>query len=608
MRRRVTLGFAALRAAALGALVLLLWNPSAARVTAGGAPPLVLLDASLSMAGRGGRWRGALDTARALAQGGIIWRFGERVAGFDTLPPTDGASRLAPALDAAAARGGPVTVVSDGAIPDFADIPPDLARRARIVLLPRAPFFDAFLASVDGPRRVAAGDTIRLKVSYGTAGLRPGSTARERPGKGEERKTTLAVNVSGRRVLSRPIVLPDSGIVSTDLTLPPSPAFHGPSTGSSPAGGWQALEVRLEGIAGDSEPRDDGRLFVLEVKPQPSVVLLASPPDWETRFLARTLEDVARVPVRTFIEAEPGGSRWRDAATLESRAQSEVARAVAGAALVIEAGDPATFSRFRPKGAVLLWPGTRRLDGDWYVQPPPSGPSPLTGALAGVAWDSLPPATSLVELAPDSSTTVALAARLARRGPARPMVALSERAGARRAVIAAGGLYRWAFRGGASAEAYRALVAGLVDWLLEQGVGSKERFAPVTYETPNGIPLQWRWTGKGEPSDVVVSLAADPGHRIDTLRFDAGGRAELRLPPGVYRYAASDGRGAERGVVAVDTYSDEWRPAVPILVPQSGTPGVRLTSVALRDRWWLFVVVIAALVAEWAWRRREGLP
>jgi hypothetical protein len=608
VRRRVTLGLAALRAAALGALVLLLWNPSAARVAAGGAPPLVLLDASLSMAGHGGRWRGALDTARALAQGGIIWRFGERVAGFDTLPPTDGASRLAPALDAAAARGGPVTVVSDGAIPDLADIPPDLARRARIVLLPRAPFFDAFVASVDGPRRVTAGDTVRLKVSYGTAGLRPGRTARERPGKGEERNATLAVNVSGRRVLSRPIVLPDSGIVSTDLTLSPSQAFYRPFTGSSPTGGWQVLEVRLGGVAGDPEPRDDARLFVLEVKPQPSVVLLASPPDWETRFLARTLEDVARVPVRTFIEAEPGGSHWRDAATLESRAPSEVARAVAGAALVIAAGDPATFSRFSPKGAVLLWPGTRRLDGDWYVQPPPSGPSPLTGALAGVAWDSLPPATSLVELAPDSSTTVALAARLARRGPARPMVALSERAGARRAVIAAGGLYRWAFRGGASAEAYRALVAGLVDWLLEQGAGSRERFAPVTYETPNGIPLQWRWTGKGEPSDVVVSLATDPGHRIDTLRFDAGGRAELRLPPGVYRYAASDGRGAERGVVAVETYSDEWRPAVPILVPQSGTPGVRLTSVALRDRWWLFVVVIAALVAEWAWRRREGLP
>ena len=590
MRRRVTLGFAALRAAALGALVLLVWNPTAARVEAGGASPLVLLDASLSMAGHGGRWQEALDTARALAQGGVIWRFGERVAGFDTLPPTDGTSRLAPALDAAAARGGPVTVVSDGAIADLADIPPDLARRARIVVLPRTPFFDAFVASVEGPRRVSAGDTIRLRVSFGTAGKRETGSGK--------RNATLAVNLGGRRIASRAVPLPDSGIVSSELTLPASRIPHP---------GWTGLEVRLDGVS-DSEPRDDARLFVLEVSPQPSVVLLASPPDWETRFLARTLEDVARVPVRTFIEAEPGRGRWRDGATLEGRAPGDVARAVAGAALVIEAGDPAMVGRFSPKGAVLLWPSQRRLDGDWYAQPPPSGLSPLAGALAGVAWDSLPPATSLAELGPDSSTSVALVARLARRGPPRPMVTLSEHAGARRAAIAAGGLYRWAFRGGASGEAYRALVAGLVDWLLEQGAGSGKRFVPVTYETPNGMPLQWRWTGKGEPRDVVIALAADQGQRVDTLRFDAGGRAELRLPPGVYRYAASEGEGAERGVVAVDAYSDEWRPAVPVVTPHAGTPGGWLTGVALRDRWWLFAVAIAAFTAEWAWRRREGLP
>ena len=169
----MTLGLAALRAATLGALVLLAWNPTAARV-ARGVPPLVLLDASLSMAGHGGRWRHALDTARALAQGGVIWRFGERVAGFDSLPPVDGASRLAPALDAAAARGGPVTVVSDGAIADFADIPPDLVRGARIVVLPRASFFDAFVSDISGPARIGTGDTVRLKVSYGTAGMRDG--------------------------------------------------------------------------------------------------------------------------------------------------------------------------------------------------------------------------------------------------------------------------------------------------------------------------------------------------------------------------------------------------------------------------------------------------
>src|SRR4029077_19597985 len=267
---------------------LLVWNPTAARVEARGAQPLVLLDASLSMAGHGSRWREALDNARALAGGGgVIWRFGARVTGFDTTPPTDGASRLAPALDAAAARGRAVPVVSDGAISDLADIPPDLARAARIVVLPRGQFFDAFVAAVDGPRRVAAGDTIRLKVTYGTSGKRE-------TGKGKG-TAVLAASVTGRRIASRVVDLPDSGIVSTDLTFPAS---------RFPFPGWVALEVGLEGV-GDGESRDDARRFVLEVSPQPSVVLLASPPDWETRFLARTLEDVARVPVRTFVEAEP---------------------------------------------------------------------------------------------------------------------------------------------------------------------------------------------------------------------------------------------------------------------------------------------------------------
>jgi hypothetical protein len=310
------------------------------------------------------------------------------------------------------------------------------------------------------------------------------------------------------------------------------------------------------------------------------------------------------VPVRAFVAPEPGGSRWRDATTLDDRSSGDVARAVAGARLVIVAGDPAVLARFTPQGAVLLWPATHRQDGDWYVQPP--GPSPIAGALSGIVWDSLPPATSLAELAPDSSTTVGLTARLARRGPPRPAVVFSERGGARRVVIAAGGLYRWAFRGGASGEAYRALVAGLVDWLLAEGAGSGERFLPVTYEVPSGMPLVWRWAGSSAPRDVVVSLDGEQRHRVDTLRFDAAGRAELRLPPGVYRYGAAGG--AERGLVAVDTNSDEWRPAAAVLTAQSGEPGGRLVSVALRDRWWLFALAIGAFAAEWAWRRRQGLP
>ena len=588
MRRRVTLGLAALRATGVGALVLLIWNPAAVRLGVGAAPRLVLLDASLSMAGRGGHWAAALDSARALARGDVIWRFGARVTAFDSTAPRDGASRLAPALAATAARGGPVAIVTDGVISDPADVPADLLRVGRVVVLPRTPFFDAFVSSIDGPGRVGAGDTIRLAVSYGVAGMRDARRGM--------RDASLTVTSEGRRLTSRRVTLPDSGVVSTELTLPASRISHP---------GWTALQVRLEGVS-DSEPRDDARSFVLQVSAQPSIVVLASPPDWDTRFLAHALEDVAHAAVKVLVAADPGATRWRDAATLAAVPAGEVARAVRGAELLVEAGDPATFARVASRGAVLLWSPGRRQEGDWYLQPPAA--SPIAGALAGVAWDSLPPVTALGELAPDSATAIVLTARLARRGPPRPVIALSQRGGKRRAVIAAGGLYRWAFRGGASGEAYRALVAGLTDWLLAGGEGSEDRFLPVATVTPNGLPVQWRWTAAGEPRAVVLSLTSARGRQQDTLRFDAGGRAELWLPPGVYRYAAAEG--PERALVVVDTYSDEWRPAPVVVAAHAGASAGegRLAGVALRDRWWLFVLAIAAFAGEWAWRRRQGLP
>jgi len=105
---------------------------------------------------------------------------------------------------------------------------------------------------------------------------------------------------------------------------------------------------------------------------------------------------------------------------------------------------------------------------------------------------------------------------------------------------------------------------------------------------------------------LTVDLQGSAGARVDTLRFDARGDAESRLPPGAYRYALRGGM--ERGVVVVEEYSDEWRPAVPTLTTQEGTPAARRETVGLRDRWWLYVLVIGAFTAEWAWRRRQGLP
>src|SRR3989442_5486655 len=90
------------------------------------------------------------------------------------------------------------------------------------------------------------------------------------------------------------------------------------------------------------------------------------------------------------------------------------------------------------------------------------------------------------------------------------------------------------------------------------------------------MPLAWRWTGSGSPRDLAVMLTAAGTPRTDTLRFDATGRAELLLPAGVYAYTTPGG--PERGVVAVGTYSPEWRPAAPTLPAQAGgagTPGAR---------------------------------
>jgi hypothetical protein len=208
----------------------------------------------------------------------------------------------------------------------------------------------------------------------------------------------------------------------------------------------------------------------------------------------------------------------------------------------------------------------------------------------------------------DSSAVTVLTARLARRATPRAVVTLDQRDGRRRATVTAAGLWRWAFRGGAGEQAYRALVAALADWLLGAEEGRKERALPVALETPNGVPLAWRWTGAGVARPLAIELQADSGVRRDTLRFDAAGRAELRLPPGVYRYALGPLPSRERGVVAVEEYSDEWRPAASVLAAQAGFPAGRVARLGLRDHWWLFAVAIAAFAAEWAWRRRQGLP
>jgi len=578
MRGLNVLGPTLLRVAGVASLLLLLWNPAVTRNSPGGGAPVVLLDASLSMGARPGLWQRALDTARTLSRGGVIPRFGREVAAFDTTAPADGQSLLGPALAAAAARGGPITIVTDGGIEDVGALPADVFTRSRVVVLERDARPDAFVSSVEGPHQVSPGDTLTLRVTFGTAGKRE---------VGSGKSATVLVGLAGKILVSRNVVLPDSGTINTDLTLP---ATRLPT-------GWSPLEVKIK-WAGDSEGRDDSRAFPINVTSEPAAVVIGAPPDWDPKFLARTLGDVARVPVKYYTQIAAG--KWNEGVTLASVPAEQVRRALAGAHLVVQMGDPAHWTS--PSVPALLNWNTGGAAGDWYLTP--SSGSPVTGALATVPWDSLPPVLAALPALPESGAVPVLEARLSRRGTARPVVTVAETPRGRRATVNLSGLYRWDFRGGVSQQAYRAFVAGLVDWLLAGGTGSIDWAHPDSLDVANGMPISWRWTGPGSPRNLPVTFAGT-SPRVDTLRFGADGRAETRLAPGAYRYTLADGHG--RGMVVVDEYSAEWH-AGTALSAQAGRPATDRVVLDWRERWWLFGLAIALFACEWFWRRRLGLP
>lgn len=568
----------AARAVAWSALGLLLLNVSC---PAAGSPrrPLVLLDGSLSMSAPGGPWPAALDSARRT---GEVRLFGDEAATTDSVPRR-GRSLLRPALVAAAASDRPVVVMTDGEIEDAAELPATLAGRASVVVFPREPRPDVALVALAGPTRVTAGDSIVLELeARAVAGAAPESVRIEvRTPKGTVLGRTARLEADGAR-----------------LRLPVLSTAIGP--------GEHVLQVTLAG-PGDAEPRTDTRLHVVTVARTPGVVLLAAPADWDSRFLYRTLRDVAQLPVRGFVRL--GGDRWRSMEELAPASAERVRQAARGADLLILKGDPGTAAEGASARGIWRWPSGERgaspIAGDWYLAA--AEVSPIAGAFLGMPVDSFPPATQLVPLEPGAGDWVGLTAQLGRRGAARPAVIGRQDGRVRSVVVGADGLWRWAFRGGSSEQSYRTWVATTASWLLGGADTVRGVAAPVRAVVQNGRPLVFEWTGAGPavPTPVVWSgTGASGGTRTDTLRFDGAGRAPVRLPPGEYRYRLGGGGG---GVAAVETYSDELLPS-PVTLPARNAGAPRpVGRTAARDWLWLFALAIAALSAEWLARRRLGL-
>jgi hypothetical protein len=483
-------------------------------------------------------------------------------------------------LLAASASERPTIIVTDGEIEDAPDLPADILARASIRLFPRTPAADLAVTRVTGPSRVAAGDSIALQVELESSGGTIPDTASVQVRVGERRIALRRVRLAGGSGRTR-IVVPSGQV---------GPGDH-------------LVEVSLAGWS-DAEPRTDARLHYVSVAPTPGVVLLAAPGDWDSRFLYRTLRDVAQLPVKGFVRLD--AERWRSMNDLREVPVERVRQAARGADLLILKGAIGTLADGATARGILNWAAAAsdesRLPGDWYLAA--DGGSPLAGAFLGLPVDSFPPAVQLTPFDAAPGDLVALTARLGRRGAARPAVVVRQEGRTRRVIVAVDGLWRWGFRGGLSEEAYRSWVAASASWLLggtDAGGGVARVARPVV---ENGRPMVFEWIGPGPASATAIAWTGVGAPVADTLRFDGAGRAIVWLRPGSYRYRLA---GGGSGMVAVEEYSDELRPRPLTLAARESRTAVPAGRTSAREWPWLYALLVLALAGEWLARRRLGL-
>lgn len=561
------------RAVGWGTVALLLVNASCPSVSPS-ARPTVLLDASLSMQAAGGKWNDALALAR---ETGDVRRIG--VALGDSTA-SGGRSRLAAAIAAARSGSRPVVVITDGEVEDADAIPADILAGTTVRVLGRDSVSDVALVRVSGATRLTPADSLQIEVEVQAFG--------------PPRSWNLALEArEGERIWLRgPLTLDAGGRGRAKLVGPLPPV----------APGAHVLTIAVTGAA-DAEPRDDTRHLVVTVVPTPGIVVLASPPTWESRFLLETLRDVAALPVRGYLETERG--RWRRAFDLKPVPAGEVSDAARRADVLVWFGEPAAMTASTRARGRWAWPGAAGRPGtagDWYLSVP--APTPVSGAFTGVAVDSFPPGTAISELSPGPRDWVGLTAQAGRRGSVRPVMTGRDSAGGRRITMGVDGLWRWSFRGGASEQGYRGLVASALAWLLGAADTTTGPARLLSSVVQRGRPAVFEWNGGGAPEALPVVLAGSPGTRGDTLVFDGAGRAELLLPPGTWRYRVT---GGGQGTIAVEEYSEEWLPQPRTMAALDAAARSDAGRIPVRTWLWLFGVSVAAFGGEWLARRRLGL-
>lgn len=579
-RRTSTVAAAAvLRALAVLFAVALLLDAPIGRATM--RAPMVALDASASWL-RGhsdSAWRATLDKARRAANGDTLWLVGDslRPSGSkrDSLP-TDAASRVEGVVNRALGAGRPLTLFSDGEIDD-PEILERLLAGSRIDIAPPSNRRDAAVLGLEAPRSAVGGDTIEVvvRIAAGAAGSSAGSAA------------VSLDKAQFDRIQFDSLAPFTERDVRTKIRVPTDGGEH------------RMLRVVLS-APGDATPRNDTLAAAFDVAAAARAVFISTAPDQDARFALEVLRGTLAIAVRAYYRVAP--SVWRQEPGFTPATEADVKAALAEAPIAIIHGDTAIFGAPRTitSGALALLAPAVGDGEEWYATSAPT--SPVSAALVGLPWDSLPPV--VLGASPRGDWTALVAQRRRSTRDERALIVGSEQP--RRVVVVSGsGYWRWKFRAGASNEAFSALWGGVFDWMAAGG-DDRRGAVPASSWVRAGDPIVWR-RGARRDSSVTVTLRNSADARVDTVMLKFPGGATVAespsLPVGEYDITVPGGR--TRLVVGV---SREWLPRRPSVASgDKGTARPSGLAPRLRDTWWAYVLALFALCTEWLVRRRAGL-
>ena len=569
---------ALLRAVAITIVAALLFDAPAGSAKPIG--PWVALDASASWlrgsANDSSAWKTALERTRD-ARGDTLLLFGDSVrAGRSDAKPTDMASLVAPAVERALAAGRPLVVVTDGDLDDPETLKL-LPSGSRVVVVPRTSKPDVAVVSLDVPRAIVSGDTVEVKV--GLIAGPAGSPA-----------STISLALGKRLIVSSPV---DAFTPYSERSI----TLRGPITGTEGPNVLTAAVI----APNDAERRNDSVSVAVDLSRAASAVFVSTSPDPDARYALSILRGALAIPTRGYLRVAPG--MWRVDGALAPVTESFVRDALKDAPVGILHGDTSVFGppRALVQGPLALLVPPPAEDGEWYVSSAP--PSPLSAALSGLPYDSLPPIVTVQS--PLRGDWTALEARRGREQDRRPVIVGTERP--RRTITVAGsGFWRWRVRGGVAADAYGALWGSVFDFLSAQRA-DKRAAVPDDRVFRAGEPIRWR---RGSAADSVVTV--ERAQRGGTARADSvvlrfpGDANVVESPPlaaGVYDVSTRGGRS-----LLIVNASHEWLPRAPRATAGGGAaPMVVDNAPRLRSFGWVFAIALALLCAEWVLRRRLGL-